>query len=160
MTTTLSGETKTFAVNDLVMCTFENYWKHIPATHPLHSFVVTQSSNTLAVGDIAYCDSTTLQWKKIASASSPYQHTYSTEVHSKSQVIKMASAYNTYYGRDLTSNAASAYIVHTSKTDASISGTSYLRVKDVKGFFTVTGDAIAHNEYRNQNDASYAAAVS
>lgn len=158
MTTTLSGETKTFAVNDLVMCTFENYWKHIPATHPLHSFVVTQSSNTLAVGDVAYCDSTSLQWKKIASASSPYQHTYSTEVHSKSQVIKMASAYNTYYGRDLTSSAASAYIVHTSKTDASISDTSYLRVKDVKGFFTVTGDAVAHNEYRNQNDASYAAA--
>lgn len=141
-----------FAVGDLVLCSFDDKWVKLDSSSPLRTFLTT--SGSLATNDIAYCDENTLTWKKTASASSPFQQSLINTIESKSQVINISSFQN-FYGRDLSSSTASAYIVHSKLTDSSIATNDYIRIKDIKGSFALNATAVAHNEYRAQNDAFY-----
>lgn len=150
-----------FSAGDLVFCSFENKWVKLGATSALRTFLSTAGS--VAVNDIANCDESTLQWRKVASASSPYQHSSINQIESKSQVLKLSSApapapdadFRKFFGRDISSSQASAYIVHTSLTDTSIADSTFVRVKDIKGIFNINATAVAHAEHRAQNDAFY-----
>lgn len=150
-----------FAAGDLVFCSFENKWVKLGSTSPLRTFLV--NSGSLSAGDLAHCDSTSLTWRKINSASSTFQHTAINQIESKSQVLRLSNApapapdadFRKFYGRDLSTSLASGYIVHTSLTDSSITDSTYIRVKDIKGVFAMNANAVAHAEARSQDDAFY-----
>ncbi len=169
---TVDGVTSTFANGDLVMCSFESKWVRVANGSPLRTFIITASSGTISKGDLAYCDSATLKWEKVASGSSTFGRSVADELHSQSQLIKLATTVENFYGRDLTGGddtdattradttlSSSAYIVHTRKTDSSITNANTARVTFIKGFFDINKHAVAHSEFRSQvGDADYTAA--